>query len=139
VYRLPRQGSAARISPDGRWLAFDEYGGAAQTYSFSTLPAAGGAPQPVCTLGQLPRHFEVSADSRWLVIQTMNLSKQVGDIWVAPLSGGEPRPLTMRGNMNSFSLHPDGTRIAFGNRTKPDEEVWLLENFLPPVKGPKDH
>jgi len=137
VHSSPHLIGAARLSPDGRWLAFDEYDGAAQALSYRTLPAGGGSPRLVCTLDQFPRHLEVSADSRWLVFQTMNVGKrgQVRDIWVAPLTGGEPRRLNIAGNMNSFSLHPDGKRIVFGNRTKPDEEVLLLENFLPPAKA----
>jgi hypothetical protein len=54
---------------------------------------------------------------------------------VVAVAGGDAPPLGVTQEMHGFSIHPDGRRIVFGPRTKPNEEVWLLENLLPPAKA----
>jgi hypothetical protein len=56
------------------------------------------------------------------------------EVWRVPLDGGERRKLELNvAGMTPFSVHPDGRQIAFGLTARAkDDEVWVLENFLPP-------
>jgi hypothetical protein len=62
-----------------------------------------------------------------------------GELWRVPLDGGERRKLDAKvDGMTRFSVHPDGKQIAYGltERAK-DDEVWVLENFLPAPSAKK--
>jgi hypothetical protein len=52
---------------------------------------------------------------------------------LVPIAGGAPMRLDLPGvTFGYMSLNPDGTRIAY-QAGKEEREVWVLENFLPPV------
>ena len=60
------------------------------------------------------------------------------ELWRIPIAGGEPQRtgLSVEG-IGIVAPHPDGRRIAFdtGNRGGSPNELWVLENFLPPLKS----
>ena len=60
-------------------------------------------------------------------------------LWMISGEGGVLRNLglAMNGRPFGLSVHPDGRRIAFTAGTPRRPEVWVLENFLPPVKAAK--
>jgi hypothetical protein len=37
----------------------------------------------------------------------------------------------------SFTLHPDSRRFAFSVNEGSKSELWVLENFVPPLKAAK--
>ena len=64
------------------------------------------------------------------------------EIWQVPINGTPPRKLDLKldKSVYGFALHPDGRQIAFVGTQEPaaqerSGEVWVLENFLPAVKG----
>ena len=60
-------------------------------------------------------------------------------LWRVAAEGGEPQKLglTVVGRLLAGPrLHPDGRRLAISS-FKPNLEVWVMENFLPPTKVAK--
>ena len=53
------------------------------------------------------------------------------ELWSVPLRRGEPRSLgfSVSQNVQSLSIHPDGSRIAF-HVWEQSTEAWTMENFL---------
>ena len=60
-----------------------------------------------------------------------------GRVWTVPAAGGEPTVIStdVDGNIHQFALSPDGKTIAFNVLSGGDMELWLMEGFLPLVKG----
>jgi Tol biopolymer transport system component len=63
------------------------------------------------------------------------------ELWVISAQGGEPRKLdlpksfqnsAMAVNLRQPSIHPDGRHIAY-TAGRDTSEVWVMENFLPPL------
>jgi Tol biopolymer transport system component len=56
-----------------------------------------------------------------------------GGLWRVRKEGGMPTAIgvTMNARIKSPAVHPDGTRLAFATIDADNNEVWLLENFLP--------
>ncbi|MFQ5817467.1 MAG: TolB family protein, partial [Terriglobia bacterium] len=148
---LYRAASPARVahlgvSPDGQRLAFvwwDPKEGTTAVKVISTsggearellkLPAAqlSGYGQPVFALAWTP-------DSRHIIYAPSTAGqKHRFELWRISADGGEPQNLglAMEGlSLYGLSVHPDGRRIAFTAGTPRRSEVWVLENFLPPLK-----
>lgn len=66
------------------------------------------------------------------------LVKHVGkghdDVLLVPVDGGAPRKVDLPGAMGGWmAMHPDGKRIAY-LAGEHEEEVWMIENFLPSPK-----
>jgi hypothetical protein len=54
------------------------------------------------------------------------------------VQGGTPLKLDLSvPKMESFALHPDNRRFAFSVNEESKSELWVLENFLPPLKVAK--
>jgi Tol biopolymer transport system component len=97
------------------------------------LPLAGGAARRLCGAEGTPR-FAWSPDSQWLLFtqQTGLPGATVVEVWQVPVAGGTPRKLGIQApTLTTLAMHPDGKRLAYGKMTPPNEEVWILENFLP--------
>ena len=129
--RLPLD--LARLSPDGKWLAFTEDERSGTTPARETLkivPTAGGpartiyAPEPkvgiYVALGW-------SADSKHVLFNSQGQSWQV-----SIEEGSKPVRIALEFPwLGDYTMHPDGKRVAFFTQENPPSEGWLLENFLP--------
>ena len=72
-------------------------------------------------------------DARWTLINL--LFNRKGEVWRIPSQGGQAQSLGIPSHTRSatISVHPDGRRIAFTDGELVPE-VWVMENFLPPMK-----
>jgi Tol biopolymer transport system component len=138
LYRAPMAESfLIRLSPDGRWLAFTN-----RTFQriLRVIPADGGEVRELARfelLGDAPIGFTWTADGRYILFsKPLDSKAEKWDLWRLPLEGGEAQRtgLDMRCGPTS---HPDGQQIAFStvDETKPFNEVWALENFLPALNS----
>ena len=60
---------------------------------------------------------------------------QSSEIWRIPAQGGTPLKLDLSvPKMASFALHPDNRHFAFSVNEGSKSELWVMENFLPPLK-----
>jgi hypothetical protein len=55
---------------------------------------------------------------------------------LVPAQGGTPLKLDLSvPKMGSFALHPDNRRFVFSVIEESKSELWVMENFLPPLKA----
>ncbi|MCH8210751.1 MAG: PD40 domain-containing protein [Planctomycetes bacterium] len=123
-------------SPDGRQLAFCESSEAVFPNVVMTIPASGGEPRELLRVPEgktFPWGVGISwtPDGRHVVVGRPGASDQPDELWIIPATGGELRKLTLEFNVRKLSLHPDGRRIAFGQRFADGGDIWVMENFLP--------
>jgi len=123
------------LSPDGREVVF-ENGGAVQIASLD-----GGEPRELfrSSLWHVPRW---TSDGRYIIAQTLDTKTgwyaATSEIWRIPVQGGMPLKLGLTiAGMQNFALHPDNRRFAFSIDEGTKTELWVLENFLPPLKVAK--
>ncbi len=112
------------LSPDGREVVF-QVDDAVKTVSLN-----GGEPREV---------FRGSAAwARWTKDGRYIIVRASGTFWRVPTQGGTPFKLNLEvQKMHSFALHPDNRRVAFSLNGESKNELWVLENFLPPTKAVK--
>jgi len=109
------------LSPDGREVVF-QVKGAVKTVSLN-----GGEPREL-----FRGWYELSwtRDGRYIIVRAG------AEIWRVPAQGGTPLKLDLSvPKMESFTLHPDNRRFAFSVWEEGKSELWVLENFLPPLKA----
>ena len=72
------------------------------------------------------------------VLIAMRAGEEKHDLWRVPTDGTAPQKLMTRDGLRVPipNIHPDGRRVAFtaGDRHG-KEEVWVMQNFLPPLKA----
>lgn len=57
------------------------------------------------------------------------------ELWLVDTTGGQPRPVgILHQGIQGVAVHPDGKHLAYVTMTPPNQQEWLLENFLPPAK-----
>jgi Tol biopolymer transport system component len=129
------------LSPDGTRLLFllnpfDDAG----PKELRVLSIADGTMSTLCKPSDAVMTSAWSPDARHVVFtmrgedSARKLSLQ---LWVVDASGGQPQPLGLAHPIiRGVAVHPDGGHIAYVSATPPDQEEWLLENFLPPAKAP---
>jgi Tol biopolymer transport system component len=126
----------AALSPDGRQLAFAEVVDMESPMVLKTIPTAGGEARDLLRGVQLPFPAQIAwtADSSSLLFAKRPTSlDSKTELWLISVQGGEPRKLELAADgMRDICLHPDGRHIAF-TEVKNRDEVWVMENFLPPV------
>jgi Tol biopolymer transport system component len=115
------------LSPDGKDVMFqvDDI--------FKIVSLNGGEPREV---------FRGSAGkarwARWTKDGRTILVKEDQTFWRLPAQGGTPLKLDLAvQKMHSFTLHPDMRRFAFGVNEGSQNELWVMENFLPAPKVAK--
>jgi Tol biopolymer transport system component/serine/threonine protein kinase len=150
LYRYAGAGAWA-LSPDGRQLVIADMSrptpapvprspNSPQILSFGTghvlklIPATGGEPRELAKAVGVVGALAWAPDGQHIIFQ--RLLKQGTESWRIAATGGKPEKLDATlPPMASFSIHPDGRRIAFAAQTRAAKtEVWVLENFLPPLK-----
>lgn len=118
------------LSPDGTTLAL---GGVVEGHGvIQILPSSGGSPRVL---------MEFPADAgpeqiAWAPDGQTIFCRSDLDLWIIPLVGGEPRKLSWEMDeglvqaMRTIRFSPDGTQVAFSAEAG-EEELWVMENFLP--------
>ena len=135
------------LSPDGRWLAFisiqlygDRIG--VGTTGLHVMPATGGEPRELLRRDPpetLTAGLAWTPDGSALIFGTHQVVPHEPErrqtLWRVSVEGGDPTPVgvTLVG-LQDLSLHPDGRRLAF-DVGREEAEVWVMENFLPELKG----
>jgi hypothetical protein len=72
-------------------------------------------------------------DGRYIIARAFGTASS--EIWRVPAQGGMPLKLDLSvPKMGPFALHPDNRRFAFSVNEGSKNELWVLENFLPPLK-----
>jgi Tol biopolymer transport system component len=131
-------------SPDGKQqlLALNEEG---KSQVLLVMPAAGGETRELVRVdGEKETPFWGSAswtpDGRYVVFFKGVKGKDgQWQLWRIAAEGGEPQRLGLNvtGQLTgALRLHPDGRRVAIAD-VKVNLEVWVMENFLPPLKVAK--
>jgi Tol biopolymer transport system component len=118
------------VSPDGRQLAV------ATDKELKLIPAAGGEPRGLLTVAAPESLSSVAwrPDGRQLLF--LRGSAQPFDLWRISAEGGQPQRIgPLPEGTLGLRVHPDGQRLAFTAGEPGKSEVWVLENFLPELKG----
>jgi len=139
------------ISPDGSefGLTLLQTEGKGYVKSLAVLPVRGGDAQDILRLKgdeDLPRNgLTWTPDGKYLVYakSVESAGRTRLELWRVSPRDKEPQNVGLLAtnatvNMPGFVLHvhPDGRSIAFSTaQTK--QEVWVMENFLPPLKVAK--
>ncbi len=141
------------ISPDGQRLLVGTRN------SLWIVPTAGGEPRELLKFQDpqniLKNRKGFSADIRWRVTWTpdshhllfLKAGQKSPELWRIAAKGGKPElvdtlPTELgRGSKSSYStqelrIHPDGQQIAFVVSSLPDQELRVLQNFLPELAVP---
>jgi Tol biopolymer transport system component len=132
------------VSPDGKAIACMKSirvglgtGGAKSNTDapgvIEVIPAAGGPSREAFTD---PRRFSGarynaltwSSDGRFILFV-----RDDGALWKIPSAGGsaEAVGVSMTARIKSPTIHPDGKHLIFAAVDADNNEVWVLENFLP--------
>jgi Tol biopolymer transport system component len=126
------------LSPDGLQVAVTTADEASGKQALVVVPVAGGAAREIYKVDK-PRsilRFPVWTPDGTQILCGVSLPDKTEALLV-PVSGGDPQKLayTMNG-ITDLSFHPDGKRVAF-SAGRPQNELWVMENFLPPLKKSK--
>ncbi|MCK4788920.1 MAG: PD40 domain-containing protein, partial [Desulfobacteraceae bacterium] len=119
------------LSPDGKRLVFGNNNEDEGTCSILIMPVSGGEPRELCKFqaSLVPWVVTWTPDGEY-VLYTEKV-KEGCDLWRISPDGGDPQKLWQSDKRNSgLSIHPDGQQIAFSTYEQ-DEEIWVMENFLP--------
>jgi Tol biopolymer transport system component len=133
---------AVAVSPDGQRLLIAVWEGYSQV-TF-VMPAAGGEARELVRVdGEKETPFWGSpswtADGRHVAFLKGVKGKAPNqwELWRVAAEGGEPRRIGLiPARFRDARLHSDGRRMAIFD-VKVDFELWVLENFLPPLKVAK--
>jgi len=115
------------LSPDGREVVF-QVDGAVKTVSLN-----GGEPREL--FRSLAKGYQLrwTRDGRHIIARALGTASN--EIWRIPAQGGTPLKLDLSvPKMLFFALHPDNRRFAFSVNEGSKSELWVMENFLPPLK-----
>jgi Tol biopolymer transport system component len=117
------------ISPDGKWIAFEDY---TPPWTLKVIKATGGEPREIVRMksGENPTSFNWSPDSREIFFTKWSKDEKIIQLWrVAKEDGKSQRiDLSMQG-MRELCVHPDGKRVAFSASYR-ETEVWVMDNLL---------
>ena len=143
IYRKPAgesdgSGRNLALSPDGQWLAFGNH------RVLVVIPSSGGEPRELFRLqepeGRSLSGLEWAGDGEHLLFSIgrtpLGSSNVTPGLWRIPAAGGEPQKIGLATqDRTTLAIHPDGRQIAF-TAGEPKQEVWVMENFLPPLETP---
>jgi len=122
--------AAIKWAPDGNHIAYFSL-----DKTINIKPVQGGEPRVVVNVENVHGHCELSwsPDGKELAYTSK------GRIMVVSLGGGEPREIRtgiLNEEVQNFHIDwsPDGKKFAFTAGLGGDEELWLMEGFLPLIK-----
>ena len=126
------------VSPDGQRVVIGARENGATV--LRVMPAAGGEARELVTTRTEGTNYRVCSwtpDGRYVIFATTpkgSTPTQNVQMWRVVAEGGEPQRLDVGVDAPYYlRLHPDGRRVAIGTWAI-TTEVWVLENFLPPLK-----
>jgi len=115
------------LSPDGREVVF-QVDGAVKAVSLN-----GGEPRELFRGLAQTNQLTWTRDGRYIIARATGTASS--EIWRVPVQGGTSLKLDLSvPKMLFFALHPDNRRFAFSVDEGSKSELWVLENFLPPLK-----
>ncbi len=121
----------ATVSPDGKWLAgqFDVQTNGRQTLKVGIIPMTGGKPVKTFLIPVTDEQVvRWSADGKYLLY----IDKRDGaeNIWAQPTDGRAPKQVTdfTSDRIFSFSVSPDGERIAWIRGSRTQDAVALIRS-----------
>lgn len=137
------------LSPDGKWLAFNEFKWWDSAFNEKSLSnerlprrflkvmsISGGESLDVIKTseqGKAIQLLEWTPDSREIIfgrLSSVNWREQIFELWRIPVKGGKAQRIDLAmAHLDSVRFHPDGRRIAFSAGPE-SREVWVMENFL---------
>jgi Tol biopolymer transport system component len=120
------------LSPDGREVVFQA------NDTVKTVSLNGGEPRELFHGLAKSYALKWTRNGRYIIAQACGTASS--EIWRVPAQGGTPLKLDISvPKMDDFSfvLHPDNRRFAFSVSEESKSELWVLENFLPPLKVAK--
>jgi hypothetical protein len=133
VLRLQEPGGFS-LSPDAKFIAMRVSGQGQRSMTAVVVPVDGGSPREIHREVERKLNNLVWApDGKHLVAWVASEGSEKGEAIAIPLNGGPVRRLGLPDSVTGgLSIHPDGRQFAYemGDR---QEEVWVLENFLPPA------
>ncbi len=130
VYRSEGQILRMDISPDGEQLVFYE----GMDNTIKLISVEGGQPKKLLKIedGGI-NGVAWSPGGKYILLSKIIKGGKTGkcELWRITSEGGEPEKFDLTGDgLIDLNIHPGGSRIAF-TLWHVDEEVWVMENFLP--------
>ena len=126
------------LSPDGKRLLFVLNPPEPAPRELKILSLEAGTTTTACKLDGAVMSAAWSPEARHVVFgqrKTDAAGASSWELWVVEAGGGQPRSLGIAHPIiRGVAVHPDGKHIAYVTATPPNQEEWLLENFLPPAK-----
>ena len=139
---VPVHLSNLALSPDGRRLAFGVGGNHFAARVVLAMPTSGGEPHELWRFEQGTESWATYSIAWTRDGSHLLFSKRIGEprtpseLWRVSAAGGEPQKLGLamwgRGGVRA---HPDGRRITFTYQTDRNNQLWMMENFLPEPSG----
>jgi len=120
-------------SPDGRSLAFGVGPARPGAEVLYVMPVSGGSPRELLRVDASSETSARIRDVTWTPDGRHLLFNRLGTGWRISVEGGAPQRLDFA--LTAGRLHPDGRRIAFTSGSGRRSEIWVMENFLPPLKA----
>jgi Tol biopolymer transport system component len=132
------------VSPAGGQLAFVDHEGPWPPSSVVKVVSTGDGQTRGLLEAQWPEYIdgngalEWASDGRHLLVVKSRISPPTatGELLRVPVGGGEPQEMGLTADrLHSPSIHPDGSRIAYGAVSSAGaRQIWVMENFLPAQK-----
>ena len=107
------------------------------------IPSTGGEARELVRLQQGGEEGSVSGlewarDGRYLLLSIGDSEGSfpvAPELWRIPVAGGKRERVGLpTQGWATVAMHPDGRQIAF-TAGEPKQEVWVMENFLAPLKA----
>jgi Tol biopolymer transport system component len=133
------------LSPDGRWIATYRSDASTKTHAVVLIPVEGGEPRELLRVSE-PQWINNTAmpwtpDGRAVLVRKMLIDGGAqSELWLVPIADAPPRKLDFDAKrvppyaQGKIRLHTDGRRLAYDSGES-QQEVWVLENFLPALKA----
>ena len=121
-------GASIAWSPDGKLLAY--FSG---DNTINIITATGDKNRILVKVNQVTNH----SDLTWSPDGQEIAYVSDGNIWATPLDGGSARRIAIGTDVipSKLSWSPDGSRIAFTASRGWEQELWLVRDFLPLLRG----
>lgn len=131
-----------QISPDGRHVVYRADQDTDQVLELYSVLLGGGPPirlNPLLVTGQSVEDYQISPDGRWVVYRADQDTDNTIELYSVPIEGPMTAgirlngPLAPNGNVASFQISPDSSRVVY----RADQEAdGLAELFSVPISGP---